>query len=184
MGRGRTSNLGRCSALVAVRKPKANNPLSPKKGCGQQLDRRTRQCVGPDQNRQTHGFSTAVADSAKCVGAPQAYGERQRMGRCPRFLLASVRRNVECATTSSRRQPSQSASARWTNPVLRHSHTSRAFDNGEPYLKSNRLRRQAFKLIYKNGAADRALHLIRGEARILLRAHDVFFVSSILRRRP
>jgi hypothetical protein len=62
---------------------------------------------------------------------------------------------VECATTSSwRRQPSRSASARCTNPVLRHAHTSRAFDKGEPYLKSNRLRRQAFKLIYKNGAAD------------------------------
>ena len=49
---------------------------------------------------------------------------------------------------------------RCTNPVLRHAHTSRAFDNGEPHLKSNRLKRQAFKLIYKNGAADRALHLI------------------------
>src|SRR5215468_11443052 len=112
-----------------------------------------------------------------CTGllAPQAYGARRRMGRCPRSLFASVRRIVECATTSSwRRKPSQSASARCTNPVLRHAHTSRAFDNGEPYLKTNRLRRQAFKLIYKNGAADQAFHLIlcRGEARILLRAHE------------
>jgi hypothetical protein len=66
-----------------------------------------------------------------------------------------------CATTSSwRRLPCQSASVRCTNLVLRHAHTSRAFDNGEPYLKSNRLRKQAFKLIYKNGAADQTLHFI------------------------
>src|SRR5215475_6044033 len=75
---------------------------------------------------------------------------------CARSLLASVLRYHFIV-----KEAAQSVGVvRCTNPVLRHAHTSRAFDNGEPHLKSNRLKRQAFKLIYKNGAADRALHLI------------------------
>src|SRR5262245_4610442 len=68
--------------------------------------------------------------------------------------------HVRICPAQWRRQPSQSASIRYTNLVLRHAHTSRAFDNGEPHLKSDRLKMQAFKLIYKNSAADRALRLI------------------------
>ena len=48
------------------------------------------------------------------------------------------------AVRSWRRQPSQSASARCTNLVLRHAHTSRAFDNGEPISQEQPLEEAGF----------------------------------------